>query len=48
MRCFGHRAAGGAGPSIEAARTYASGTSRGAVAAVSCGRAAIKALSIIK
>jgi hypothetical protein len=31
-----HRAADGAGPSIEAARTYAHGTSRGAVAAVSC------------
>ena len=31
-----HRAADGAGPSIEPGRTYAHGTSRGAVAAVSC------------
>jgi hypothetical protein len=30
------RAADGAGPSIEAARTYAGGISRGAVAAVTC------------
>jgi hypothetical protein len=33
-----HRAADGAGPSIEAARTYAHGTSTGAVTAVSCFR----------
>jgi hypothetical protein len=31
-----HRAVDGAGPSIKAARTYAHGTRRGAVAAVSC------------
>ena len=36
-----HRAADGAGPSIEAARTYAHGTSRGAAAAVSRVRSAI-------
>ena len=31
-----HRAADGAGPSIEPGRTYAHGTTMGAVAAVSC------------
>ena len=36
-----HSAADGAGPSIKGARTYAHGTSSGAVAAVSCGWPAI-------
>ena len=37
-----HRAAGGAGPSIEGARTYASGTSRGAAARFRAFRPAIR------
>ena len=36
-----HRAVDGAGPSIKAARTYAHGTSTGAVTAVSCFRSVI-------